>query len=320
MSSKVTGLDSSIRLATNEDAEEVLSLMRACFGEREFLNKKWYSWFNFDCPTGHNRNYVAIDNATGRFAGSYGLLPIKIKVNDQVMDGSLCTNVMTHPEYQGKGIFTLMGKNCCANEEKYQSRFSLGVPNKKAQPGHMKVGWYHLSDLTFIAKFSFRNEPFKSKEVQKFDEKIDGLISEVSGSVNFMVMKDHKFLNWRYLLRPDKKYRLFIFERNGDVDGYMVIKHFDDPSGYKKTHILDILVRTKEAFDDLILAAEHCSIGRNELNCWRIDHNVFEKYFADNGFVEKEDKDVLIAHTNYGERIEPKPINWWFALGDNDVY
>lgn len=311
--------DYSIRLATREDAKDVLSLMCACFGERDFLNEKWYYWFNFHCPTGHNRNYIAIDNTTGHFVGGYGLLPIRIKTNDQIVDGSLCTNVMTHPEHQGKGLFTQMGRYCIANEEKYGSKLVLGVPNQNAYRGHMKVGWRHISDLVFIAKFTFRNKPFISREIPIFDTRIDTFLHEVAKHANFMVVKDRKFLNWRYPQRPDKKYKLFIFERNGNIDGYMILKHFD-ANNYKKTHILDIMAQSKEAFDDLILAAEYHTIGRDELNCWQIKHSIYEKYFADNCFVETKNKDIFIIHTKHEDKMGLVPSSWWIALGDNDAY
>ncbi len=311
--------DFLIRLATKEDIDGVLLLMRSCFGERDSLTTAWYEWFNFTCPTGPNRNYVAIDRATGRLAGGYGLLPIRIKVNGQVIGGSWCTNVMTHPEYQGRGLFTQMGRHCLSGEESFGSRLSLTVPNQNAYPGHMRVGWKVVSDLTFIAKFSFRNSPCRSKEVSAFDARVDELIGHVAKHTNFMVSKDHCFLNWRYGQRPDKKYRLFIFEDANSVAGYMILKYFDD-NGYKKTHILDIMACSEEAFDDLILTAERCALGRDELNCWQVLPSIYKKHFAANGFVPTGRKNLLIAHTNYGHDLEPEPSDWWFVLGDNDVY
>lgn len=308
-----------IRLAANEDVDKVLSLMQACFGEREFLTKVWYEWFNFSCPTGFNRNYIAIEKATGNIAGGYGLLPIKIKINDQVVVGSLCTNVMTHPHYQGRGLFTQMGRYCLSAEKAFQSRLTLGVPNESACPGHMKVGWKMFSDLTFIAKFSFRNKSCKSKEVLYFDTRVDQVIRQVAEQANFMVIKDHRFLNWRYQQRPDKDYRLFIFENKSNVDGYMVLKYFDD-NGYKKTHVLDIVACSEEAFDSLILTAERCAAGRHELSCWMVKNCIYESFFTNNHFNETERKNILIMHANYGQDIEPKPSNWWFSLGDNDAY
>lgn len=311
--------DFLIRLATREDIDDVISLMRACFGEREFLHRKWYEWFNFGCPAGFNRNYVAVDKATGRMAGGYGLLPVKIKINGQILDGSLCTNVMTHPDYQGKGLFTQMGRFCLATEEAYQSRISLGVPNENAYRGHMKLGWKVLSDLVFIAKFSLRNKPHRSRGVPAFDRRVGKLLAQHAQKANLAVAKDYQFLNWRYPKRPDKKYRLFVFEDGGSVEGYVALKYFDD-NGYKKMHIVDIVASSEAAFDDLLLAAESCASSCDEINCWQVSHSICEKLFAHNGFVATARKDILIMHTNFGENMVPEPLNWWFALGDNDVY
>lgn len=308
-----------IRLATAEDFDDLVGLMRACVGEREFLSKEWYEWFNLGCPAGFNRNYIALDKATGKLAACYGLLPIRIKINDEVLDGSLATNAMTHPEYQGKGLFVQMGKHCLAREHVFRSRITLGVPNQKAYRGHMKVGWRVLSDLAFVAKSSFRTEQCKSKQVPAFDARVGRVIHEIAGQANFIVMKDHRFLNWRYRQRPDKNYMLFIFENKGDVEGYMVVEYFDD-NGYKKTHILDILACREEAFNDLILAAERCAIGRDELNCWQTRNSIYERLFANNGFSDTGDRNVLIFHSNYGQEKQPEPSSWWFPLGDNDVY
>lgn len=311
--------DFLMRLATEEDTEDVLSLMQACFGDREFLNKAWYKWFYFGCPTGFTRNYIAIDEAARKVVGAYGWLPIRIKVNAQVVNGSLAINAMTHPDYQGKGLFTQMGRYCLSCEEAFRSRISLGVPNHQAYPGHVKVGWKVYSDLSFIAKYSFLGKPCKSKEVPVVDARVDQLIQHVAGRANFMVLKDHRFLNWRYQQRPDQKYRLFVLENKGNIDGYMILKYFSE-DGYKKTHILDIMAYSEEAFNDLVLAAEQCSSGRHELNCWQVRHSIHEELFTNNGFVVTEKKNILIIHANYGQDIELKPENWWFALGDNDVY
>lgn len=308
-----------IRLATREDTDEVLSLMRACFGERDFFHRAWYEWWNYSCPTGLNRNYIIIDKATGKFVGGEALLPIKIKINGEVVTGSLSNNSMTDPDYQGRGLFTHLLRYCVSNEEAFQSRLSLGVPNKNSYAAFVKTGWKVPSELTFIGKFSFRNKSYKSKEVPAFDARVDKVLHQVAEQANFMVFKDHRFLNWRYRQRPDKSYRLFVFENRGNIDGYMVLKYFDD-NDYKKTHILDIMACSEEAFDDLILAAEQCALERDELNCWQIKHSICGRLFTNNGFTETGEKNPLILHTNYGQEIELEPSNWWFALGDNDVY
>lgn len=311
--------DFLVRLATKEDTEEVLSLMKACFGERVSLTREWYKWFNYDCPTGLNRNYIAIDVSAKRIVGGYGLLPIRVKVNNEVQNGSLCTNVMTHPDYQGRGLFIRLGRHGLSCEERFQNRVSLGIPNNNAIPGHMRVGWKRVSDLRFIAKHSFQDKSHLSKEVPSYDARVDRLIHQVAEQVNFMVFKDHRFLNWRYKQRPHQKYRLFIFENNGSVNGYMILKYFEE-DGYKKTHILDIMANCEDVFMDLISTAEQHSHGSDELNCWLVDNSIYDSLFTDSGFIPSGNKSVLMAHTNYGQEIIPRRNNWLFALGDNDVY
>lgn len=300
-----------IRLATKEDADEVLSLMRACFGERDFFHNAWYEWWNYSCPTGYNRNYVAIDG--DKIVGAEALLPIRIKVNNQIIEGLLSNNSMVHPDYWGKGLFTQLVKYALSSEA---VELALGVPNRNSYHAFLKTGWIVPSDLVFIAKSSFRDKRYKAREVVTFDDRMGRLLCQIAEQSNFMVIKDYRFLNWRYH-RPDKTYRLFVFERGDDVDGYMALKYFDE-RGYKKTHILDIGAGNREAFDDLILAAESCARGRDVLNCWQIENSIYRDWFAYNGFVETEESNPLILFASSHQDI--KPINWWFCLGDNDVY
>lgn len=44
--------DFLIRLAAKDDSDKVLSLMRACSGQRECFCRAWYEWFNFRCAAG----------------------------------------------------------------------------------------------------------------------------------------------------------------------------------------------------------------------------------------------------------------------------
>ena len=310
-----------IRVAHESDTNNVLALMRVCFGERDFFNLSWYNWFNFTCPTGDNRLYVMIDMTSGRFVSGYGLLPIKVRYNSEIYNASLCTNVMVHPDYQGKGLFVKMGLHCLANEKNYNSLLSLGVPNKNALPGHLKVGWQILSPLIFISKKDFRRAQTETKKVDKFDKRINNCIYLLTNKVNFMVLKDHNFLNWRYVDRPDKRYSIYVLEERQEIFGYVVLKYFND-NGYKKAHILDICATNYDSFSELILTAElfASELQCDELNCWQIQNSIYKDWFFKNGFSETSQGNVLIIYSNMDERKDPDPENWWFCLGDNDVF
>ena len=55
-----------------EDAE-ILSVYN-CAHQRA-LSMDWFKWFNYHCPNGENRLFVAEDEAQSRIAAVWGMLP-----------------------------------------------------------------------------------------------------------------------------------------------------------------------------------------------------------------------------------------------------
>ena len=80
------------------------------------LSAARWRWFSYQCPNGLNRTSVIEDPDTGRLAGSYSLLPIRLRLNDSEVKASLCTNVNTHPDYQGRGLFARLGQYALERE------------------------------------------------------------------------------------------------------------------------------------------------------------------------------------------------------------
>lgn len=285
------------------------------------FSMEWFRWFNYSCPLGANRLYVAEDQTTSSIVGAYGLLPYKVKFNDEVTSGSLCTNVVTHPDYQGRSIFVNLGKFALAQEERYESKISLGVPNKNALRGHLKVGWEIVCDLDFIVNYNNKPEEFKATKIDRFSENFDLLLSTIINRMKFAVFKDHSFLNWRYFDRPDKEYHVYAYQNENTALGLIVLKYFEE-NGYRKAHILDIYAINEHVFNDLLNAAKSFTFIRNcdELNCWQIRNSAYAPWFYKRGFELSANKHILIVKNNFGAKNGLVSRDWWFMLGDNDVY
>lgn len=305
------------RMAAPMDDGQILELFKASFGRE--LAASWWRWFSYQCPTGANRTSVIVDTATGKFAGSYSLLPIRLLFNGREVKASLCTNVNTHPEYQGRGLFTRIGSYALEHECEFDTAISLGMPNQKAYPGHVKVGWDVMSKLPFLVRQGCQARRHRCREVQTFDQRFDAFFAKIAERFSFLVLKDHKFMNWRVAERPDREYVSLVFEEGSELKGYVVLKHFDD-GAYRKSHILDIQAETDEALHELILAAETFAQSRDELNMWTNPHNPYQQGFLEQGFYEREGQDLLIIHFNCGEKEYLDETAWWFCLADNDVY
>ncbi|HVQ01212.1 MAG TPA: GNAT family N-acetyltransferase [Candidatus Thermoplasmatota archaeon] len=305
------------RIATPQEDEKILKLYKQSFNRE--LKMDWWKWYSYQCPTGVNRTYVIEDTKDGSFAGSYSLLPIKLFFNGKITNASLCTNVNTRPEYQGKGLFVKIGHFSLDHEIDFSTPITVGMPNQKAYPGHMKVGWDIMCKLPFLVKKHCKTQKHGCHEITKFDESFDPFYEKISKKFSFIILKNHDFMNWRVVERPYMQYIKIVYDKGDDLQGYMILKHFDD-QGYKKTHILDIHAENDDVLHELLAAAESYASKSDELNMWTNIHNPYQQYFLEQGFVEREGTDLLIIHYNYGEKTPAQPGNWWFCLADNDVY
>jgi len=305
------------RDALPEDDSAILSLFRESFSRN--LSQLWWDWFSYKCPTGMNHTYLVEDTTSKKIVSSYSLLPIQLIFNGRKHPASICTNVNTHPQYQGQGLFTRMGHYSLKRDNERGIPISLGMPNQKAYPGHKKVGWKIMCQLPFLVRHNCKTREHRCKKIETFDRRFDAFYQKVAARFSFIIDKDHKFMNWRTAERPDKEYSLYILESGNELAGYVVLKNFTDGT-VNKSHILDIHALDAEGFNQLLAASESFAVGRDELNVWSNPHNPYEAYFLDSHFTVREGQDMLIIHFNDNEERALENGPWWFCLADNDVY
>lgn len=309
--------DLVLRAAGEEDDAALLDLFAAGFGRP--WPPEWWRWFSRDCPTGRNRAYVAEDPQVGRFASTYSLLPIRVRYNDGEVAASLAVNATTDPAYRGRGLFVRMGRYVLSEERAFDTPITLGMPNPTAMPGHVKVGWEKICDLPFLVKHDCRPIPHRCRRVERFDASVDGLVDQVQERFNLIVLKDHRFLNWRTVDRPDKQYSCYVFADNRELRGYVILKQYDDGT-YRKSHVIDLHALDDDALGELLRAAESFAAGRDELNMWTNRCDPYQAAILNRGFVLRDSHDLLILHQNYGTREPLREGGWSFSLADNDVY
>lgn len=309
--------DYQFRAATPADDPALLALYEAAFGKG--FSPEWWAWY-FACPTGRDR--VAVAELDGQLAGAYGLLPYRLWLNGREVAASLCQNVCTHPDHQGRGLFVRLGHHALDAEGARGVSVCLGMPNSKALPGHLKVGWDEAAPLPFLVKEHDAIRPRRNRcvEVDAFDPRVDALMERIRERFAFLVLKDHAFLNWRFRARPGQQYAIHQVEDGDLVRGYVVLKRFDD-GDRRKAHILDLHAEDEGALAELLAAAEEHACLSHELNGWTNPLDPYREQMLAAGFVERASADRLIVYWNAG--AAPEPFDGgavWFCLSDNDVY
>lgn len=297
------------------EAARLLSFRREAFG-RDFDTAELL-WFNLKHPYYDARAYVAEEKSTERIASSICMLPFRYKIGGDTKLVSLAMGGATHPDFRGLGLFTRISQILVEQENLFGISCGIGFPNAAALPLHLAAGWKVPAELVFFEKRSFDKSIEKLHPIERFDERYDELYEQAANAFDFMHLKDHRVLNWRYKQRPRTVYHCF--EVGGpNLEGFIVLKNFQD-SGVKKTHIVDFLSLTEESAHRLISIAEQFAEGSHLLNLLMWTQCPYEDLFRKRGFQPTEQVTSVIFQS-YGVSSLPSISSPWIVLGDNDVF
>lgn len=241
------------------ESYEELSLLS--FGEGVNQSLAMYRWL-FDenpyNPRGQNMMYVMKEGE--QIIGSDGLLPFELQVGDRTVLSAHSVKSMTHPDFKRQGIFKTMTLNSLAKAKEHNLSVVIGLANKASYPAYEKFGWptlyerdiyirpiniynplrkkLKLSFLAGIGATAFLAYDgirlwLKKAKVKKYRAKMHIEVPESAGACfdryrthfKIMIVRDYKYLNYRYNKRPDVKYdTITIEDENDQVVAFAVLR------------------------------------------------------------------------------------------------
>ncbi len=91
----------------------------------------------------------------------YGVVPIIVSINKQLVLAAQSCDTMTHPNHRKKGLFVTLAKQTFELAKKQGIHFVFGFPNQNSYPGFIqKLGFTHAETLNRFS-FQFTNTPYK---------------------------------------------------------------------------------------------------------------------------------------------------------------
>ncbi len=270
----------------NRDSEldQQRDLFIKCFPETldaPTSSKTHYHW-KFQGFPGEPPAYEYTAHQDGKLAGYYAAIPFRYVVKGQAMTAAMVCDVMTHPEMQGKGIFTKLGAYSTDQLKAAGLNFATGYPIRpQVIPGHLKVGWQVAFDLPvyvcplksetilqqkglgflspivdlgislFHTLLKFFRGPAEGKTVVRhFNsseiEQITGyreFFTDWTETQNNFLVKDQEFLRWR-LGAPEQSYSLTCVYA-GEQLVAMAISKITDLQGIPALAILDLMISAR---------------------------------------------------------------------------
>ena len=127
----------AIRPAGTEQAqlEAYSRLLNAAFATDKF-NVDTLAWRYRDNPAGTVVGADAWDGET--LAAHYVACPVEARIDGGLVKGLLSLNTATHPDYQGRGVFTTLAARAYELGVEAGYAFVIGVANANSTPGFLR--------------------------------------------------------------------------------------------------------------------------------------------------------------------------------------
>ena len=366
----------SVRLYRKGDEQGILELMNLAGVRRN--TEDWY-WEYGENPFGH---LIGVAEYDGRIIGHMALVPVFIKANLESVKGYQAVDLIVHPKFRGQGIFLAIGRFLVNEAAKQGLSIAYGFPNEPAHSGHLKYGWFDVSEVPFLVKplansniadfladhrivgslnrfdipkkimnsvlsagfaaLSFSARVFnriqkgntnsvKIRRADSFDNHIDNFWNEVSKDYMNIIVRDRKYLNWRYFEKPSTNYSVFFAEENGKTVGYVVLCS-ENMKNLKYGCVVDVLAfLEQESIIQLLISKAVEELRREKVDliiCWMLNSSrsgrVYYKILKANGFTRVPGRsNPFIARVNSPglstcARVIHSPAYWYITIGDSD--
>lgn len=263
-----------IRPYTDGDERDITRLYHLVFGQQ--MDLEHWRWRYKENPVGVLT--INLAEAEEGLVGHYAVGPINMKVGDRLCTAALSLDTMVHPDYRHQGMFVELAKHLYDRVACPGIPLIYGFPNKSSHHGFVaRLGWVDLCnrvpiflkvlDLKAILCAKIGDNPFLPllayigrtglsvlsptrpselplgctiRQVASFDERLDQLWEHASSTLNIAVVRDQRYLNWRYVEKPDDAYTIFTVETADQLVGYAVLKCVDK-FGLRMGFVVDLL-------------------------------------------------------------------------------
>jgi len=162
--------------------------------------------------------------------------------------------------------------------------------------------------------------------LEAFDDRADVLWERARRSNSAMVIRDYRYLNWRFCERPDATYILYGIERASELEGFLVARA-TTYRGLRWGYLVDFLApeNSTNVLSTLIGQAigELHQLGVVAVSCYTTDKAARAALFRNSFFPAPQPKPIRFVHFLQGSRTDLEEFatlkTWYLTMGDGDL-
>jgi GNAT superfamily N-acetyltransferase len=236
-----TAPDLQIREYRDADEPAVLELLQASLGwVPDAQYGQFFAWKHRENPFGRSPAWVAVDGE--RIAGFRIFLRWEFERGGTVSRAVRAVDTATHPEYQGRGIFSRLTLYAVDELRRDGVAFVFNTPNDQSRPGYLKMGWQPVARLPVLfrprtagsllavararvpaEKWSLPTEAgLPAVDALADRDGVADILDACRGSDGLQTRRSPDFMLWRYGFAP-LAYRVMLA---GDrlADGFVIFR------------------------------------------------------------------------------------------------
>jgi len=335
----------SYRKASEEEYGKVVRFLLDISAQSRF-SQTWFTWKYINNPVGPSHIYFAEDTETDSLAGIYCLIGWNLICGNKLVHCAQSVDTMIHPRYRGQGIVEKLSEFMFEDLKKTGVKALCGFPNEKFYPITLKIGWKGLGSMENYVKLlsaKMLPEKFRKYFPRFIRDGFDGLLHLCDRILSFCCGHDYSlqetvtfegvenatfsywdanrtnrspdYLNWRYMQKPESRYRIYCLEKARKKMCWLVSNDRDNES-----HILDIIPVQQDAIMPALLLFS-MAMRKEGKECIRLCcYGQIGKHAAKAGFIFRERTQQIIFY-----KIDKHgPFNvdrnhWHFMYGDLDA-
>ncbi|MDO5016043.1 MAG: GNAT family N-acetyltransferase [Eubacteriales bacterium] len=245
-----------VKFDLDRDFSGFEALSKACFGPNSNLNKEMHRWLLDENPYQTDGNLLFLMKESDKPIACDGILLNELYLKGKIYSVAHSVKSMTDPNYRGQGLFRTMTENSVEQAKKAGADLILGLANKASYPAYQKFNWETLFEKEVLVKpihiKKFLKRKLRFTPLAMAGDAVFSLwdkirISKSNKDLNFtwleqvpsetqqvwnrfkdkydvLLVRDYKYLSYRYNARPDVSYRTLIMRDQGQIVGYAILR------------------------------------------------------------------------------------------------
>jgi hypothetical protein len=262
----------STRQYQDGDDEEIVALLKASFPSWEKRRQAvdYWRWRYLRSPLSTN---IAISTVGGRIAGVGHCIQLKIKLGEKIVTSCYDDDYATYSKYRKMGVYKAVTNLTDSLKTRIGADFCYWITTNpivltKAMIHQQVTFPTPFSDLvrirdinrflelvpvenpqTLKAEFSNSSAPIRKSDAERkielrdldsFNEDFDIFFGKIANGYDYIMMRNHQYMNWRFTQNPETEYKIKVAELDGEIIGYAVLE-VEDYNHYLIGSIFDLI-------------------------------------------------------------------------------